>query len=147
MGTRSAGRAKKGLGHKELVGAVPLAASPDHAEPPPAPPAKYAHLSVYDPAARVVRGGRGADGAPVDLTKPPKALAERDKLYACEDADRETIMRLAALAGMTVGQLEYRRLHWTQKKTLRPGCLTLAPDRRRCLNCPAWRLRAEETPF
>lgn len=111
-------------------------------------PAKYAELTVYDPARGVVvdgagntvtglrdavGGGASADAVlPVDAAQP---IAVMDRLYACELADRATIVRLAALANTSISDLEYRRHGWTPP-TARPSCVAvLPPDRRRCMWC------------
>jgi hypothetical protein len=82
------------------------------------------------------------------LSDVPRALAEIEKLYACEPASIETIKQLAAISGGTVADLEHRR-HDFQRKEKEALCPMhhLPPDRRRCMTCPYWDINKEVTPF
>ena|SRR5437899_10117320 len=121
---------------------------------------KYAAMTFYDAATRTVRdvGGDVVDvvahaasvASPEPLDVTPAALAEIDKLYGCEEADPETIQRLALLANLTVANLEHRRHDFTDAATRAFACDRAAitrGTRRGCLDCPYWDLNLEMTPF
>lgn len=66
-------------------------------------------------------------------------------LYACEKGDRPTILALAKTAGVTVADLERRRLGFAGiDENCGDECW---PDRRRCWRCPFWERNKEESPL
>ena len=127
------------------------------------PPSKYASFTFYDATKGAVVDAHGAEvvaspsanadttsPAPVALDQVPAAiLADVNALYACEPADAVTIKLLADAAGLTIGELEYRRR----------GVDTMAGQplqcprpinkgmRRYCQRCPHWTLNPQATPF
>lgn len=62
--------------------------------------------------------------------------------WACEEADNVTMGQLAALAGNTLQDLQWRR------NPHNPRCPERVPvTRRRCPRCPFWARHPELTPF
>lgn len=56
--------------------------------------------------------------------------------YECEEATKETVMGLAKMAKLTVGELEHLRIDF---RDVKPDCPDVCrEERRRCWRCPFW---------
>jgi hypothetical protein len=77
----------------------------------------------------------------------PGCIHFADALYVCEGAGRETLAKLAQLAGTTISDLERRRLDYLQPPKTCPAQIPQTDGRRRCIMCPYWTDHPTETPF
>lgn len=72
-------------------------------------------------------------------------------LYVCDAWNPETAKQLAALAQMSIADLQGRRRDAIQQtfpdKANCPDQIPFNDPRRRCWNCPYWDRHATETPF
>lgn len=68
-----------------------------------------------------------------------------DALYLCEKGDKPSIFAMAKMGGLTVADLERKRLDFTgPPASCSDECW---PDRRRCWRCPFWKRHEEEHPL
>lgn len=63
-----------------------------------------------------------------------------ESLYVCEEADQRTIAILARGGGLTIAELERRRLDYAKRPADCPALVEQdeKDPRRRCWNCPRW---------
>ena len=66
-------------------------------------------------------------------------------IYACEKGDKRTVVMLAKAAGLSVADMERKRLDFAGVDA---NCGDQCwPDRRRCWRCPFWKRYPEEHPL